>query len=41
LTHYKPHEYAVCTKVFVLAFYKKQAGLGGAQGFVLQFKLFF
>ncbi len=32
LTLYKPREYGVYIKVFGLAFYKKQAGLGSAQG---------
>ncbi|MDD4842991.1 MAG: helix-turn-helix transcriptional regulator [Anaerotignum sp.] len=34
LTHYKLHEHEICIKVFGLAFYKKQAGLGGAQGLI-------
>ncbi|MPM83215.1 hypothetical protein SDC9_130278 [bioreactor metagenome] len=33
LTHLKPHIYAVLIKVFGLAFFKKQVGLGNAQGF--------
>ncbi|MGE4213452.1 MAG: hypothetical protein AB7E42_01580 [Anaerotignaceae bacterium] len=33
LTHTQPHKYAVVVKVFGLAFFKKQVGLGKAQGF--------
>ncbi|MGE4215259.1 MAG: hypothetical protein AB7E42_10870 [Anaerotignaceae bacterium] len=34
LTHLQPHKYAVVIKVFGLAFFKKQVGLGNAQGFL-------
>ncbi|MEA5083840.1 MAG: hypothetical protein VB018_06750 [Lachnospiraceae bacterium] len=33
LTQLKPHIYAALMKVFGLAFFKKQVGLGNAQGF--------
>jgi hypothetical protein len=39
LTQLKPHIYAVLMKVFGLAFFKKQVGLGNAQGFVQQKKV--
>jgi hypothetical protein len=34
LTHLPPHIYSVEIKVFSLAFFKKQVGLGNAQGFL-------
>jgi len=34
LTHLKLHKYAVLIKVFGLDFFKKQVGLGNAQGFL-------